>query len=226
MRTKFLIFITILTYSSCGIFKTHHKNELIDFENNQIPKNVLKLNGYYYTELERDANRYDKVKEKVKYLSVFFIYEDGFVINIGGIDGITNYYCAEKVKYENTYESAHKTIELMLESQFSTDKKTKRICGFKPNDINQKGLVKIDTDKIIIQTYRIEKQNPQKDSFNSAYLWEINGVIKTDSTFVIHKEKEYRTNKSTTKMSLFKFRETEQKPRIENYFKKNKNRFK
>ena len=226
IRIKILIFIICLTFSSCGIFKTHHKKELIDFENNRISDNILKLNGYYYTKLERDAIRYDSVKDKIKYLSVFFIYEDGFAINLRGIDGITKYYCADKVKYENSYESAHKTIELMLESQFSTDKKIKRNCGFKSNDINQKGLIKIDNNKIKIQTYIIERQNPGKDSSNSAYLWEINGVIKTDSTFLIQNQKEYRTNKSTSEMNLFEFRETKQKPNIENYFKKNKNRFK
>jgi hypothetical protein len=215
-----------LIFFSCGIFKTHHKKELIDFENNQIPKNVLKLNGYYYTELERNANENDRIKEKIKYLSVFFIYKDGFAINISGIDGITNYYCADKKNYGNSYENAHQTVILMLKAQNSNDKRIKKNCGFKSNDINQKSLVAIDNDKIKIQTYRIERQNPEKDSFNSAYLWEINGIIKTDSTFVIQNEKEYRTNESTTEMRVFKFRETEQKPNIGNYFKKNKKRFK
>lgn len=221
-----MILIAGLIFSSCGIFKTHHKNELIDFEKNRISSNALKLNGYYYTELERDSNRYDSVKGKIKYLSLFFIYDDGFAIHISGIDGITNYYCADKKSYENSYENAHKTVLLMLEAQNSKDKRAKRICGFGPNDINHKSLVQIDNDRIKIQTYRIEKQNPEKDSFNSAYLWEINGIVKSDSTFVIKSEKEFRTNELTTEMSVFKFRETEQKPNVENYFKKNINRFK
>ena len=68
-------------------------------------------------------------------------------------------------------------------------------------------------------------QNPTKDSFNSAYLYELNGTIKSDSSFVIKSEMEFRTNKKTTENKIFKFRQTDQKPNIENYFKKNINRF-
>jgi len=226
MKNRILILIIVsLFLNSCGIFKTHDKDELIDFENNQIPDKTLKLNGYYFTELEREPQSFDNIQGiKIKYLSVFFIYEDGFVVNIRGIDGITKYYCAENKTLENTYESAHKAIELMLKSQFSEEKRTKRICGFESNDIGNKGLVKIDNDKIKIQFYSIEKQRAGSTS-NSAYLYEINGVIKTDTSFAIKSETEFRTNTTTTENSLFKFRPTEQKPNIENYFKKNRNRF-
>ena len=223
----FSLIIIVLISNSCVIFKTHHKDKLIDFENNHIPKNTLKLNGYYFVELEREANSSDNTQEtKIKYLSTFFIYKDGFIVNIRGIDGLTNYYCAENETYENTYERAHKVIELMLESQNSEDKRTKRICGFEPNDIGNKGLAKVNNDSIRIQFYNIEMQKPGKDSFNSAYLYEINGVIKSDSSFVINSETEFRTNKRTTENTLFRFRQTKQKPNIENYFKKNNNRFK
>ena len=229
MKNRILILIIVsLIFNSCGIFKTHHKDELIDFENNKIPYQSLKLNGYYFAELEREAIKgYDKIEgTKIKYLSTFFIYEDGFAVNILGVDGLTTYSCAEKESYENTYESAHKTIELMLESQNSQINRTKRMCGFKPNDIRNKGLVKIINDSIKIQFYTIEMQKPGKDSFNSAYLYEINGILKSDSSFVIKNEIEYRNSKTTTENTLFEFRETNQKPNIENYFKKNKNRFK
>ncbi|WP_336071042.1 hypothetical protein [Mesoflavibacter sp. CH_XMU1404-2] len=237
MRNRILlIIIMVLTFNSCGIFKTHHKDKLIDFENNSLTNEQLKLNGYYYTELEFEYGEnpppfIDNYIEntgnnKIKYLSVFFIYEDGFVINIGGINGLSHFYCAEKENYENTYESAHKTIELMLESQYSTDKRTKRICGFKPNEIGNKGLAQIEQDSIKIQLYRIEMQNPTKDSFNSAYLYEINGTIESDTSFVIKSEKEFRTNKITVENQIFRFRQTDQKPNIENYFKQNINRFK
>ena len=222
--------------NSCGIFKTHHKYKLIDFESNSLTNESLKLNGYYFAEFELEFGENappfidDYIERtginKIKYLSVFFIYEDGFVINIGGINGLSHYYCAEKENYENTYESAHKTIELMLKSQHSSDKRTKRICGFKPDDIGNKGLVQIDKDSIKIQFYRIEMQNPTKDSFNSAYLYELNGIIKSDSIFEIRSETEFRTNEKKSENKIFEFRQTEQKPNIENYFKKNINRFK
>ena len=226
----------VLTFNSCGIFKTHHKDKLIDFENNQIPKNTLKLNGYYFAELEQEYGENpppfidDYIKKtginKIKYLSVFFINEDGFVIKVGGIDGLSHFYCAEKDTYENTYESAHKTIELMLKAQNSSEKRTKRICGFKPDDIGSKGLANIENNKIKIQYYSIEMQNPTKDSFNSAYLHELNGIIESDSSFVIKSVTEFRTNKITSENQTFKFRKSDQKPKIENYFKKNRNRLK
>jgi len=232
-ETKLLLIIS-LVLTSCVV--THHKKELIDFRDNKIPTNSLKINGYYFAELEREydeylpypINEYYKKTgiKKIKYLSVFFIYEDGFAVNVGGIYGLASYYCVEKESYENTYESAHRTVELILESQNSKDKRIKRICGFKPNEINNKGLVKINKDSIKIQFYLVEMQNPTKDFFNSYYLYEINGIVKSDSSFVIKKETEYRNNKTTLQNTLFKFREKVQKPNIENYFKKNKNRFK
>ena len=218
---------TILFISSCGIFKTHHKNKLIDFENNSIPKSTLKHNGYYYAELERKAYGSEIADgENIKYLSVFFINEDGFVILVNGVDSLKNYFCASNKNSENTYESAHKAIELMLISQNSVEKRTRRICDFEPNDIGNKGLVKIEKDKIKIQFYKIEMQKPGRDSFNSAYLYEINGTVLSDSTFVVERETEYRTNKTTLENTLFRFRETEQKPNVENYFKKYRKQFK
>ena len=44
--------------------------------------------------------------------------------------------------------------------------------------------------------------------------------------FSIKSETEFRTNKKTSKNQIFKFRQTKDKPNIENYFKKNRNRFK
>ena len=231
MRNRIIrVVIIAVVFHSCGIFKTHHKDKLIDFESNLIASQQLKLDGYYYAELEYEygenppsfIDKYirEKGTNKIKYLSVFFIYDDGFVINVNSIDGLSHYYCAEKDLYENTYESAHKTIELMLETQNSTNKRTKRICGFKPADINNKGLAKIENDTIKIQCYRIEMQNPKGDSFNSAYLYEINGTIKSDSTFVINSETEFRTNIITSENTLFRFRQTKQKPNVGNYFKK------
>ncbi|WP_040254734.1 hypothetical protein [Psychroserpens mesophilus] len=236
MRNRILLtIIIVLTFYSCGIFKTHHKDKLIDFENNSINNQSLKLNGYYYTEFEfefgensppfiDDYIRKTGIK-KIKYLSVFFIYEDGFIIKVGGINGLSHFYCAEKDTYENTYESAHKTIELMLKSQNSSERRTKRICGFSPKDIGDKGLAEIDNNNIKVQFYSIEMQNPTKDSFNSAYLYELNGTIKSDTSFVIKSEMEFRTNKKRTENKIFKFRQTDQKPNIENYFKSNINRF-
>ena len=236
MKNKiYLLIIIVLISSSCGVlFKTYHKDKLIDFTSNSLTDDSLKINGYYFIELEREygddlppfIDEYVKTTgiTKIKYLSAFFFYEDGYVVNLNGIDGLSRFYCAEKVSYENTYESAHKTIELMLEAQHSDDKKTKRICGFDPKDIVNKGLVKINNDSIKIQTYKIEYSTPTVS--NAAYLYELNGTIQSDSSFVIKSKTRYLTHKETTENSIFRFRQTDQKPNVENYFKKNINRFK
>lgn len=231
----FLLIIIVFISNSCGIFKTHYKDKLIDFENNSLINQSLKLNGYYFTELELEYGENppsftdDYIEKtginKIKYLTVFFIYEDGFIINVGGIDGLSRFYCAEKENYENTYVSAHETIELMLETQNSDEKRTKRICGFRPDDIGNEGLAQINKDSIKIQLYRIEMQKPTKDSFNSAYLYELNGSVESDSSFVINSETEFRNNKTTSENQLFEFKQTKQKPNIENYFEKNMSRF-
>lgn len=217
----------MITFNSCGFFKIHHKNKLIDFENNHISKNSLKLDGYYFAELEHENLRFDKIYgKKIKYISVLFIYEDGFVVMKDCIDGLSYYYCAEKKIHHNTYESAHKALELMIESQNSMERKMKRICSFKPKDIMNKGLAKIENDSLKIQFYQIESQNPKKDSYNSAYLYELNGVIKSDSSFIIKSRTRFRNGMKTPENILYKFRQTDNKPKIENYFKENKKRFK
>ena len=235
VKNKILFLIIILNFTSCVIFKTHHKKNLINFENNTIINNPLKLNGYFYREfeLEKGENQPYWIDEyikktginKIKYISAIFIYEDGFVIDVGGINGIDHYYCAEKKIYENTFENAHQTLEKMLEAQNSFDKKIKRSCGFNPNDINAKGLIEVKENNIKMQLYRLEMQNPTKDSFNSAYLYESNGIINSDTSFTLISEKEFRTNKTTNDKYIYKFRETKQKPNVENYFKKNRNQF-
>ena len=230
MKSRIFFYIIVcLTFNSCGIFITHKKDKLIDFESSSINYQSLKLNGYYYAELEfeygENAPHYieDYIKRtginKVKYLSVFFINQDGFVIKLGEINGLSHYYCADKDAYDNTYESAHKTIHQLLKTQNSTNKRTKRICGFNPDDIGNKGLAKIEDNNIKIQYYLIETQNPKKDSFNSGYLYELNGIIKSDSSFVINSKTEFRTDKITSENTIFHFRETDQKPNIRNYFK-------
>lgn len=148
---KLILIIISLIFFSCGIFKTHHKKILIDFANNSVINHSLKINGYFFKEFEIEygENPPYPIDEyitktginKIKFISAIFIYEDGFVVDVGGINGLTHYYCAKNENYENTFEGAHKMLELMLETQNSVEKRTKRTCGFRPNDVNGKGLI-------------------------------------------------------------------------------------
>ena len=229
MKKIFLIFISYYILISCAV--THHKKDLIDFKINKIPENKLKLDGYYYREFESDMDwenppyHYKKyITEtgitKFKTLNSLFIYSDGFTFVLSGIDGLSNYYCAEGIIFENSYENAHRNIQLMIEAQKSKDKKLRRRCDFEPDYINNKGLTEIIGDKIRIQHYQAEMQIPDKDSFNSYYLYEMNGIIKNDTTFVINEIKNYRTDSIIKVNYIYKFRRNIQKPEISNYFKK------
>lgn len=214
---KGVLFFLVLSYCSCAT--THHKDQLIDHKTIDLTATSLQLNGYYYTELERDANASDSIEGKIKYLSVFFIYEDGFVVFLGGIDGVTNYFCADNPVIENSYENAHKNVGLMLTTQFSNDARLKRICGFKPNDIANKGLAEIVDDQIKIQFYAVEKQHVNRDSFNSYYLYELNGRLLSNTSFTISSETNYRQDKTTEVEATYKFMPILTKPKVPNYFK-------
>jgi len=229
MKKIFLILIFYNIIISCAV--THHKKDLINFKTNKIPENKLKVDGYFYREYEYNMdwenppyyyNKYitETGITKFKTLNAIFIYDDGFTFILSGIDGLSNYYCAEGLKFENSYENAHKNIQLMINAQKSFDKKIKRRCDFEPDYINNKGLTEIQENTIKIQYYRTEMQIPNKDSFNSYYLYEMNGIIKNDTTFVINEIKNYRTNSITKVNYIYKFRKNIQKPEISNYFKK------
>ena len=73
---------------------------------------------------------------------------------------------------------------------------------------------------MLFRSYQAEMQIPDKDSFNSYYLYEMNGIIKNDTTIVINEIKNYRTDSIIKVNYIYKFRRNIQKPEISNYFKK------
>lgn len=227
MKKILLIFIFVII--SCAV--THNKKDLIDFKTNKIPENKLRIDGYYYREYENNMDWENSTYYYKKYITetgitkfktvnVIFIYDDGYTFNLSGIDGLSNYYCAEGLKFENSYANAHNNIELMIEAQKSEVKKIKRRCDFEPDDINRKGLTEISGNKIKIQYYQTEMQIPDKDSFNSFYLYEMNGIIENDTTFIINEIKNFRTESITKVNFIYKFKKNIKKPEIPNYFKK------
>lgn len=229
MKKIVLFFVLCFIVISCAV--THNKKNLIDFNSIKLTEKNIKLNGYYYCEYERNIDYenppfyYEEyIKKtgitKVKVLNSFFFYDDGFTIPLNGIDGLSTYYCAEDRKTENSFENAHKNIQLIIEAQKSNDKRIKRNCDFRPNEISGKGLTEILGNKIKIQYYQTEKQIPNKDSFNSYYLYEINGIITNDSTFIINEIKNYRTDSIIKVNYTYKFRQSNVKPELPNYFKK------
>jgi len=220
MKKILFILTTSIIIISCAV--THNTKDLIDFKTNKISRKNLKLDGYYYYQFESENNRNYNTTEKIKRINSIFIYDDGYSLYLSGIDGLLSYYCAEGNSYENSFENVHRNIELLVNAQKSNNKKIKKRCDFEPNYINHKGLTQIieNDNKIKIQYYQTEMQIPNKDSFNSYYLYEMNGEVKNDSTFVIYELKSYRTNKIENVNMVYKFRKCK-KPELTNYFKKN-----
>ena len=217
VKKYFILVITVITIS-CAV--THHKKNLKDFNTNAIPAGKLKLDGYYYTEFETDTNSNYNTNDKIKRLNAFFFYEDGFSLFLQGLSGLYRYYCAEGHKMENSFKNTHNNIKLLVEAQKSNDKKIRKRCDFEPSYINHKGLINLTetNGKIKIQYYQTEFQIPNKDSFNSYYLYEMNGEVKNDSTFIIYELKNYRANKSEKVNIVYKYYNSK-KPKVTNYFK-------
>mgnify|MGYP003574991879 CR=1 FL=1 len=219
MRKLILLFLIVIV-CSCGN-KIYNKKELIDFKSNTIPAASLRLDGYYYNEFETDNNyrnyRYmDSVK--IKTIRYFFIYEDGFALNLI-TTGVDPYYCVQNIVIENSFENAHNNILQKVEAQNSSIKKVKNTCDFNPNDVTGKGIVKInqDTGKITVQYYVMEYKD-HNVAISSYYLYEMTGDIINDTTFKINTLKSYKDNKVEDVNFVYRFRESN-KPVVPNYFK-------
>lgn len=151
-------------------------------------------------------NKKDLVEFKTNQIPTNKLRIDGFTFILAGIDGLSNYYCAEGLNFENSFDNAHNNIQLMINAQKSVDKKIKKRCDFNPDDINRKGLTVISGNNIKIQYYQTEMQILNKDSFNSFYLYEMNGIIENDTSFVINEIKNYRTESITKVNFIYKFK--------------------
>jgi hypothetical protein len=220
-RIKYFFFIEVIFFVLCSCAVTHNKKDLIDFKNNEISNSELRIDGFYFYEYETEPSYLYNTTEMIKRIDAFFIYDDGFTLFLSGIDGLYPYYCVEKQIFENSFKNAQTNIQQMIKAQSSSDNLIRKWCNFDPKYINHKGLTKITkTDKRIkIQYYQTESQNLNTDSFNSYYLYEKNGEIVNDSTFIINEIKSYRLNKIEKVNQMYKFRKSP-KPKLNNYFKK------
>jgi hypothetical protein len=226
-RYKLIFYIILGCLISC-VAKTHHKKDLIDFRTNKISANQLKLDGYYFMTYEKELTNLNSYERSVrqagiktaKSIDVYFINDDGFTHYMRSINGLTNYYCMQSdFKPENSYEKLHQIIEMFIANSKSEDKKVRKSCNFKPNDISGKGLTKIEDGKIKIQYFVVQSQNPNSPGFNSYYLVEMNGTVKNDTTFVMEELKKYRTNETQKINFTYRLKKTKAKPEVPNYFK-------
>ncbi|CAA0207532.1 hypothetical protein [Tenacibaculum maritimum] len=210
----------ILIFCFLGVYgcftKIHHKEYLIKYNSVKDQKLPLSINGFYYTTYEWKG---------VKRIKVFILYENGFLVNAGDYDGVSNYFCSDK-KFinDNSYDKAMENFKFCLDFlKNSNNLKKLKSCGFDEKGIYNKGLYKIDSKgEIKIQYYNLEREKEDKDSFNSYFLYELSGKILNKNEFKITKQKNYRKNKIDNKEIHFYFIPNNNKPEIKNYWIKNK----
>jgi hypothetical protein len=206
---RFLLFA--LSLQSC-IAITHDKNKLLNPELLRNQKIPIATNGFYHSELNTNKG--------IKSIAVLILYDDGFLLNLGVYDGVSNTYCGVKKYYgDNSYAEAKSKLKSYLEYLKSTGK-IYSSCKIKNNDIDMKGLFQIKNDSIRLQYYVAETQNENKDSFNSYYLYELKGIIVNYQEFIITEKINYRKNTVEKVNLIYKFEENKDIPNVKNYFKK------
>ncbi len=228
MVRMFLGFLIALNLCSC-IAVVHHKEKLIDVESIDTNKNILKTEGFYYHEYEYDnQNHFVKMKDaegnyynNIKYIKTFILNKDGLVIKGGEFNGVSDYFCTESnLPKKNTYINAIKKYKSIL-SFMNENNSTKppRTCRILENDIDGKGLFKIENGNITIQYYKAESKIEDKDSSNSYYLYELRGEVISSESFKINQIINHRKSSNEDVNMVFIFEEDKNIPKISNYFK-------
>ncbi|WP_396196269.1 hypothetical protein [Flavobacterium sp.] len=166
-------------------------------------KNVLRFDGFYY--VNNSSNIYS--------VDVLLLYEEGFIINEGNYSGLSNNYCLENLKKENSLQNS---IDNYI-SRLKLLKQSKEIpssCKILENDIDGKGIFIIKNDSIIIQYFKSDFKIRNKDSFNDYFLHEYRGVVLNDTLFKILKTINYRDNISKSVELEFKYLKNSDKPNL------------
>ena len=205
MKIKLYI-IFILLFNSCTTIHNKSYLEKLDLKKNATN---LNLNGYYFNEGVKEivvTNSYNNgktlsEKKKIKFLEVFFLYKNGFILKLPHINYNTKYYCSQHLNAEDNYEYLHNIVVEMVNSHFSLDKKVKRNCDFNTKNIQFKGIFKLNEENIKIQYYdsrRISRWN------SGWFLQELNGKILNDSTFSIENTIDYKFKNVLNCSKIFK----------------------
>lgn len=198
---RYLIYLSIIATACSPLNNTrllHYPPE--DF---RLSNTLLKTNGYYYCEKERTAYcRYISEVQtglipdttslyKQKYISAFFLYQDGYTYFTGGLitTGVNqrgamalNDHC-HLINEFNTHAQARTVFENHLSRNYIGN-----------DGINDKGIFIIKSDSLFIQVYE-----------SGAYpliLTEYQGLILNDTTFTLFKELSYTNGKKPKIVAL------------------------
>lgn len=225
---KIIIFFFTFTTVFYGCF-IHHKSLVNLPEKNFILNpNILKTDGYYYTERTRisycknkrvgsGSRPVETSKYEQKGISYLFLFVDGYLYNGGlsmlpGVLSGENYYDhCNLVDSNNNFYNARSHLEHWLkEGTIGKDKGTYKKGLF------QRGVYQINEKNIKLQHYAGSEGGP--------YLLEYIGEILNDTTFVITSRRSY-DGWSDYEDWLFKFKKFPIKPDSINYIRNNKHKF-
>lgn len=221
--------ITILISAClCGCAVIHNKHALLDL--NQIgDSTTLRKNGYFYRELSVRTNPYFRNEyggferdstitfNQVR-IAVLALDPDGSAIRFGSYSGMRDNLSFDfgikcDLQDNNTLESALRHFECHI---LQRDEQNIHFMNSKAEIWNQ-GVYKIDKDSIRIQTYYNTRGNYQ--------LYEESGYIENDSTIVLTKSRDYAENQTEAIHKVFRFKQMDNFPQIDNYILKNRKKF-
>jgi hypothetical protein len=226
MKSWMILFLVFFT----GCISVSHKKLLkYPAANFTLSQDILKSNGYYYTEKEWTsycrkltgitsgvvADTTTKFFEK--YISAFVLYNDGYAYATGSLittginrPGATSQfdYCNLVEKYNN-HQSAREVFEDHIRKGWIADSKY------------DKGIYHISNDTIIFQVYQIS--GPPLEFI------EYHCKILNDTSFAIFKKVNYSQktiSASDAKREVYHFKEFPIKPDSTNFLRDKKDKFK
>ena len=189
----------------------------------------LKLDGYFYQLKKYETypyyrNEYGGYQQDTtkKYSQIrilpLTLYSDGSVNSLYSFSGFQdnhafNYRIKCSLEDNNTIENAFEHFECYLRNR----PENKLFFINKKAEIWNQGIYKIEDNKITIQIFY--------NSIGDYYLYEENGIILNDTTFVLKKAKDYQTGKEYKIEKEYHFKKMNNMPKMESYILKNKKKF-
>lgn len=220
-------FLAVLLCASCAVI--YNKEQILDVNSIGIHNSSLRLDGYYYQELEVETypyyrNQYngysqDSTKEFTQVRIVpRVLFPDGNAHSFGAFSGFQEnsgfnfeYKCA--LFDNNTLESALDHFECYLnnlpEKYYNFMTKKSKIWG--------QGVFKTTGNEIVIQIFY--------NHMGDYYLYEERGDILNDSTFVLTTATDFHDGKSYAINKKYFFKQTDTLPVIESYINNHKKKF-
>lgn len=219
MWNKLSYFLILIFFNSC--FVVHHKRSVLNENERGDNLNVLRIDGYYFRELEKEAypyykNEYGGISEsksepyQQKLIEPLILNKNGsvriFSETSGSQDDLWFDYSENCLLLDfNSIESAKQHFECLL----NNDDDRYSIWG--------KGVFGVDSTRILIQYY----VNWRGDY----YLQEKSGEILNETSFILTERFDYKLDKRDMINELYLFQKFNKKPDSSSFITEHPRRF-